>query len=91
MLDAEVAQETDLLDRNGEELQVSTRLGRFLGRLERTDLQLLADDGDSLIVQATVWVSRDWHGGNFLGYAGLLQHIRLAVEPSANFFYFGAE
>lgn len=89
MLDAEVAEAMDLLGGGGEPAPISTRLGRVVGRLERTDLEILADDGDSLTVQATVWVSPEWHGGNFLGYAGLLQNIRLAVDPSDNSFYFG--
>src|SRR6266496_1905582 len=63
MLDAEVAGAMDLLGRGGEQAPISTRLGRVVGRLERTDLEILADDGDSLTVQATVWVSPEWHGG----------------------------
>ena len=89
MLDAEVAQAMDLLGGGGEQTPISTRLGRVVGRLVRTNLEILADDGDSLTVQATVWVSPEWHGGNFLGYAGLLQSIRLAIDPSDNSFYFG--
>jgi len=89
MLDAEVAEAMDLVGRGGEQTLISTRVGRVVGRLEQTDLEILADDGDSLTIQATVWVSAEWHGGNFLGYAGLLQNIRLAVDPSDNSFYFG--
>jgi hypothetical protein len=89
MLDADVAQAVALLGGAGEELTISTRLGRFVGRLERTELEILADDGDSLTVEATVWVSPAWRGGNFLGYAGLLQNIRLALDPGDNSFYFG--
>ena len=89
MLDAEVAEAMNLLGGDGEQAPISTRLGRVVGHLERTDLEILADDGDSLTVQATVWVSPEWHGGNFLGYAGLLQNIRLAVDPSDNSFHFG--
>jgi hypothetical protein len=45
--------------------------------------------GEALDLQATVFVSTDWPGGNFLGYQGLLQRIRFAVDPEANLFYFG--
>jgi hypothetical protein len=33
--------------------------------------------------------SPDWRGPNFLGYQGLLQRIRFAVDPEVNLFYFG--
>ena len=89
MLNAEIAEAMELLGGGGDQTPISTRYGRVVGRLERTDLEILADDGDSLTVQATVWVSPDWRGGNFLGYAGLLQNIRLAIDPSDNSFHFG--
>lgn len=89
ILDADIAREMALLDGRGEQTRISTRLGRVLGRLERTSLEILADDGESLTLQATVWVSPEWHAGNFLGYAGLLQHIRFAIDPSDNSFHFG--
>jgi len=89
MFDAEIAEAMELLGGDGELTPISTRLGPVVGRLERTDLELLADDGDSLTIQATVWVSPDWRGGNFLGYSGLLQNIRLALDPSDNSFHFG--
>jgi len=31
----------------------------------------------------------DWPGPNFIGYEGLLQRIRFAVDPETNLFYFG--
>jgi hypothetical protein len=50
---------------------------------------LLADTGEPLDVPATVFVTPDWPGPNFLGYQGLLQRIRFAVDPESNRFYFG--
>ncbi|MBI2219133.1 MAG: hypothetical protein HYU51_17765 [Candidatus Rokubacteria bacterium] len=90
MLDAEVAEAMALLGGDGEPKRISTRLGPVDGRLTRTSLEIVADDGDSLTVEATVWVSPEWNGGNFLGYAGLLERVRFAVDPSDNSFYFGA-
>jgi hypothetical protein len=52
-------------------------------------LTILADDGESLEVQATVFVSRDWPAGTFLGYSGFLERIRFAVDPQQNDFHFG--
>jgi len=90
MLNAEIAEAMGLLEGDGEQTALLTRFGRVVGRLERADLQILADDGDSLTIQATVWVSPGWNRGTFLGYSGLLQNIRLAIDPSDNSFHFGA-
>jgi len=89
ILDAEVASELSLLGGTGELVRISTRLGPFEGRLERTSLEIVADQGDSLVVDATIWVSPHWRSGNFLGYGGLLERIRFAVDPIENSFHFG--
>ena len=49
----------------------------------------MADEGESCEVDATLFVSRDWVYGNFVGYSGFLERIRFAVDPGANDFYFG--
>jgi hypothetical protein len=49
-----------------------------------------ADEGKSLDVEATAFVSPDWPWPNFIGYQGLLQRIRFAVDPETNLFYFGS-
>ena len=89
ILDAEVAEALSLLGGSGAPARISTRYGPVEGRLERTSLEILADQGDSLVINATVWVSPDWRSGNFLGYGGLLERIRFAVDPSENAVYFG--
>jgi hypothetical protein len=90
MLDAEVAEILSLLGGEGEPVTVSTRLGKVNGRLERTSLAIVADEGESISIDATVVVSPDWHAGNFLGYSGLLERVRFALDPSDNSFYFGS-
>ena len=90
VLNAEVAEALDLLGGSGEPLKISTRLGEYPGRLERIRVDILADEGASLTVDATVWVSQDWPGGTFVGYRGLLERIRFALDPSDNSFYFGS-
>jgi len=60
------------------------------GRLERTAVSILADEGDSLDIEATAFVSPDWKDVTFLGYSGLLERIRFAIDPRENLFYFGA-
>ncbi len=60
-----------------------------MGALYRVPVKLLADEGEPLQMEATVFLSPDWQGPNFIGYEGLLQRIRFAVDPQANQFYFG--
>lgn len=90
ILEAQVAEELQLFDVDGERMRLSTRLGPFLGRLVRTTIELVAERGDSLRIDATVWVSREWPGTTFLGYGGLLERVRFAVDPGENLFHFGA-
>jgi hypothetical protein len=90
ILDVEVAEALGLLGRDGEPKRISTRLGSILGKLEQTSLEIPADEGYSLTIEAIVWVSPEWRAGNFLGYHGLLEGIRFAVDPSDNSFHFGS-
>ena len=39
--------------------------------------------------EATVLVSSDWQGPSIVGYTGMLDRIRFAVDPPANQFHFG--
>ena len=89
MMNTEIAETLSLLGGEGELKRLSTRLGEFDGRLERTSLTIVADDGESISSDFTVWVSPEWPGGTFLGYGGLLERIRFAIDASDNSFYFG--
>ena len=89
VLNPEVADELDLFDRDGETVTISSRVGTVEGKLVRARTTLVAEDGDSLEVDSTVFVSRDWPAGNFIGYSGLLERIRFALDPQANAFMFG--
>ena len=71
-LHADLAEELGLLKDTTLSLPMSTRLGEISGYLVRVPILLVADEGLSLDCEATVFVSRDWAGGNFLGYGGLL-------------------
>ncbi|TMA94558.1 MAG: hypothetical protein E6J74_15080 [Deltaproteobacteria bacterium] len=89
ILRSDVAAEIDFLDDLDQPITLHTRFGYIQGQLKRTTITILADDGDSLNIEATVFVSTQWQGGNFLGYSGLLERIRFAVAPEENTFYFG--
>jgi hypothetical protein len=86
----ELAQELGLLDRDGAEMTLSSRLGTHSGRLVRVNTELLADHGESIELESTMFVSAEWPGGNFLGYGGLLERVRFAIDPELNQFWFGA-
>ena len=70
---------------------LSTRMGMIHGALYRETIRISADEGQPLDVEATIFVSPDWPGPNFIGYQGLLQRIRFAVDPETNLFYFGRD
>jgi hypothetical protein len=80
----------DSFYRVSEDIVLSTRLGSFRGSLYRGPLFVPALDGEPLDIEMTVFVSPDWPGPNFIGYQGLLQRIRFAVDPETNLFYFGS-
>lgn len=88
-LEVEVAEELGLFDLRGQTARLSTRLGSIGGHLIRLPLSLRADEGDSLHIEATFFVSRDWRGATFLGYIGLLDRLRIALDSPSNLFYFG--
>lgn len=90
VFDREVAEAIGVLEPSGEIVELDTRFGRKRGHLERVAVTLLADEGESLNVEATIFVCPDWPPGkNFLGYNGLLERIRIALDPPAYLFYFG--
>jgi len=91
ILEVGVATSLGLLGLKEPWTRLSTRLGALNGQLIRLPVTLVADDGESLEVEAPFFVSPDWRGGTFLGYTGLLDRLRIALDSPANFFYFGSE
>ena len=90
VLHADLAEELGAFDEpDAPGLEMATRHGLLRGHLVRRPIWLLAEDGDSLEVDATFWVSPAWRYGHFLGYTGLLQRIRFALDPESNQFHFG--
>lgn len=89
LLSKETADELGLFEAAGEDVAMWVQGSRIKGKLVRADLELLADEGASLSVEATVLISQEWNDGNFIGYRGLLEHIRIGLDPAENRFYFG--
>jgi hypothetical protein len=71
------------------DVRLSTRLGWYWGRLYRGPLTFPVLEGEPMEIDATVFLSAEWPGDNFLGYEGLLQRMRFAIDPRVNRFYFG--
>ena len=71
------------------ELTLDTRLGRFTGNLYLGNVTLLAEHGDDLDIESTIFLSPEWPGGNFVGYLGFLDRINSALRPQENKFFFG--
>ncbi len=80
--------EDQMVDRLGS-ANLFTARGRVRGDLYLHRLTLLAQEGEPLDFDATVFVSADWQGPNFLGYTGALDRFRFAIDPGGNRFYFG--
>jgi hypothetical protein len=66
-----------------------TARGLIRGELYSHRVTLLAQRGDPLDIDATVFVSPDWRGPNLIGYVGVLDRFRFAIDPGGNRFYFG--
>jgi hypothetical protein len=91
VLERDIAEAMNLFEQTGHVVTLSTRRGTVAGRLVRAPIALLADEGISLRIDATLFVSPDWAHGNYIGYCGLLERIRFAVDPQTNAFYFGTD
>jgi hypothetical protein len=91
VLSPDVAEALGVLDSSEPPvIQLQTRFGRHTGALVRIPISLVADEGESCEKEAVFFVSPDWPPGqSFLGYSGLLDSIRFALDPQANDFYFG--
>jgi hypothetical protein len=66
----------------------------YSGVICRIPLTLQADVGESLTLEASVFIptlkrGEYWTHPNFLGLSGFLNRIRFAVDPKQNHFYFG--
>jgi predicted aspartyl protease len=49
-----------------------------------------ADEGQDLTLDTFAWASETFSGPSLIGYGGMLEKIRFALDPEHNLFYFGA-
>lgn len=69
--------------------QMSTRFGTITGRLLRLPLALVAEEGETLDVEAMWFVSIEWPGPAIIGWKGCLERVRFALDPTEEQLYFG--
>jgi hypothetical protein len=90
VLDPVLARAFGLMGMEGLQTKLNTRFGLFHGALIPLRIAFLAKEGRHLDTYAHFFISPDWPPGRtFLGYSGLLDSIRFALDPQANHFYFG--
>lgn len=91
IMDGDTAQTIGVVDDGMGWRSVRTLVGTLEGFLARVPVTLLAEEGESLVFESTfLVVPENWPAGKiFLGYGGLLEHLRMALDPPANHFYFG--
>src|SRR5574341_1437808 len=65
----------------GEKILLRTAYGPFEGTVQRVTIRLVAEQGESLDIDASVFAAEYWHLGNFLGYTGFLERFRFALDP----------
>jgi len=72
---------------------LQTWFGALSGRMERLLLTLIADEGREVQVDATFFVSSDWHYAMVVGWRGCLERTRFGLDPSAETccFYFATK
>ncbi len=60
------------------------------GVLIRLPITLIAEEGEDITIDGTVFVPQDERDiPNFIGLGGFLERIKFAVDPQINAFYFG--
>lgn len=77
-----------------ESIEIKIRGIKVRGRLYRRSVRFLADAGQNLDFEATLFVPDEnsnlvWNLPAFLGMHGCLERIRFAVDPGQEQFYFG--
>jgi len=91
VLGREIAVEAGLAGLDGDPIRLRHKEGITSGKLVRTIITIMADDGDALDVEAMIMIPEDDSLGSmtFIGYIGFLERVRLGLDPQANQIYFG--
>src|SRR6266446_7418566 len=66
IFDTEIAEALGLSFDNSKDIKLSTAYGEVTGTIQRLTISLVAEQGDYLEIDASVFVTDDWRYGNFL-------------------------
>lgn len=78
-----------------QEIKYNIRGNKVLGNLHRLSITLLAQEGENLSIESSVFVPQNidkevWANyPTVLGLKTFLEHLRFAIDPLKNRFYFG--
>jgi hypothetical protein len=94
IIGGEMAQDFEGLPVDGPSITINSRFGDLTGDLKTLNITLVANHGDDLLVESTVFISKDWPGSLVLGFHGFLEKLRIALDPgldqeSSQVLYFG--
>jgi hypothetical protein len=94
MVGGELAEEFWTQLEDGEPFPINARGSVFDGELRRANITLRAQNGEDLTLSGTLWLCKEWPGPIVLGYQGLFERIRFALDPGSDkkpqLFYFGS-
>jgi len=71
---------SQILQPTGDVIKMSTRRGLIKGVLERLEISLVADIGESLNLETVFFLSEEWTGPTVIGFSTLAQ-MRMALDP----------
>lgn len=71
------------------QVDIRTAYGLVRGPLYSHRIRLIAEVGDPLDIETMVFVPPDWQAPCFIGYTGVLDRIRFAIDSPKNQFFFG--
>ena len=99
VLEREIAESVGLTGADGQAITLKHKNGTSSGKLVKANVRLLADEGEDLVVEATVFVPDEHHdvGQRDIGGVhsaartgrGLGVGTRLTLDPQNNQIYFG--
>ena len=75
-------------------VSLGIRRETYQGELYLLTAEIIAHEGEGVRVQATTFIPRlspgqQWLLPSFIGWTGMLERLRFAVDPASDTFYFG--
>ena len=71
------------------EVALRTAHGPLRGELYIHRIRLIVEEGEPLDIDSTVFLPPGWRGPSILGYTGVMDRMRVALDPEINCVYYG--